>query len=53
MSKDKYKPISELLEDVGNENISESRECYSGSGQRQTYSLIFISRKTKERKINE
>lgn len=42
-----------MLGNGDNGNISESRECSSGSAQRQTYSFIFITRKTKERKINE
>ena len=53
VSKGNCKPISEMLGNGDNGNISESRECSSGSAQRQTYSFIFITRKTKERKINE
>lgn len=50
MLKDNYKPVSELLGNDDSENISESRADSSGSAQRQTYRLVFISIKTKEEK---
>lgn len=45
MSKDKCKPILELLGNNDNKNISESGVYSSGRAQRQTYSLHLYQEK--------